>query len=74
MENETIKQVWKITDANKSETYSSAGWIYIGIEEESSSIEINYREGGEISTVSEAIKIALEICELLNSKTKQDGN
>ena len=73
MENETIKQVWKITDANKSDTYSG-GWIYIGIEEESSGIEINYREGGEISTVSEAIKIALEICELLNSKNRQDGN
>ena len=74
MENETKKQVWKITDANKSETYSSGGWIYIGIEEESSGIEINYREGAEISTVSEAIEIALEICELLNSINRQDGN
>ena len=73
MENETIKQVWKITDANKSGTYNG-GWIYIGTEEDSSDIEINYREGGEISTVSEAIKIALEICELLNSKNRQDGN
>jgi hypothetical protein len=73
MENETIKQVWKITDANKSDTYNG-GWIYIGTEEDSSDIEINYREGGEISTVSEAIKIALEICELLNSKNRQDGN
>jgi len=73
MENETIKQVWKITDANKSDTYNG-GWIYIGTQPGDSSIEINYREGGEISTVSEAIKIALEICELLNSKNRQDGN
>ena len=73
MENETIKQVWKITDANKSDIYNG-GWIYIGTEEDSADIEINYREGGEISTVSEAIKIALEICELLNSKNRQDGN
>jgi len=74
MENETIKQVWRITDSNKSQTYNSGGWIYIGIEEDSSDIEINYREGAEIPTVDQAIKIALEICELLNSKTKQDGN
>jgi hypothetical protein len=73
MENETIKQVWRITDSNKSQTYNG-GWIYIGTQPGDSSIEINYREGGEISTVSEAIKIALEICELLNSKNRQDGN
>jgi len=73
MENETIKQVWRITDSNKSQTYNG-GWIYIGTQPGDSSIEINYRECGEISTVSEAIKIALEICELLNSKNRQDGN
>lgn len=73
MENETIKQVWKITDANKSDTYNG-GWLYIGTEEDSSDIEINYREGAKIPTVDQAIEIALEICELLNSKTKQDGN
>ena len=67
MENETIKQVWKITDANKSDTYNG-GWIYIGTQPDDNSIEINYREGTEIPTVSEAIEISLEICELLNSK------
>ena len=73
MENETIKQVWRITDSNKSQTYNG-GWIYIGTQPGDSSIEINYREGAKIPTVDQAIKIALEICELLNSKTKQDGN
>ena len=73
MENETKKQVWRITDSNKSQTYNG-GWIYIGTEEDPSDIEINYREGAKIPTVDQAIKIALEICELLNSKNRQDGN
>ena len=73
MENETIKQVWKITDANKSDN-CNGGWIYIGTQPDDNSIEINYREGAEIPTVDQAIKIALEICELLNSKNRQDGN
>ena len=73
MENETIKQVWKITDANKSDNYNG-GWIYIGTKEYASDIEVNWREGTKIPTVDQAIEIALEICELLNSKTKQDGN
>ena len=73
MENETKKQVWKIIDANKSDNYNG-GWIYIGTEEYASDIEVNWREDTKIPTVDQAIEIALEICELLNSKTKQDGN
>lgn len=73
MENETKKQVWRITDVHKTDNYSG-GWIYIGTQPEDSSVEINFREGAKIPTVDQAIEISLEICELLNSKNKQDGN